>query len=230
VNEFEDGRRLHVLRENIEKVRARIAVACERGRRDISEVTLIAVSKNFLSNVVRLGVECGLGDLGENRVQEAYTKYQELSDIRSSLRLHFIGHLQTNKVKEALEICDVIHSVDSLRLARALDERATRKIPAMLQVNVAKEETKHGFPVEEVDDAVKAVRALQSIDLIGLMTIAPAVGDHEEVRPVFARLREMNTRYGLKELSMGMTDDFEVAIEEGSTMVRVGRAIFGERS
>jgi pyridoxal phosphate enzyme (YggS family) len=230
VNAFVRADFSEVVAANIEGVRVRIAAACNKGHRNMEDVRLIAVSKNFSSYIVRMAAQCGVHDFGENRVQEAFSKFLQLNDIRSSIRVHFVGHLQTNKVKEALDICDIIHSVDSLKLVSIINERAARRVPVMLEVNVAGEETKNGFPVEEVDAAIKASLSLNNIDLIGLMTVAPLTDDPEDVRPIFTRLREINKRYGLRELSMGMTDDFEVAIEEGSTMVRIGRAIFGERS
>jgi hypothetical protein len=221
---------LHHIEDNINKLRSRIARACERSYRDLAEVKVIAVTKNFSSAVVRDAIQCGLRDFGENRVQEAYAKYKELDDMRPLIRLHFIGHLQTNKVKDALETVDIIHSIDTLRLAQVINERATRKLPVLIQVNITGEETKYGFSVNEIDTAVKQISGMPNIEIWGLMTVAPLVADPQEVRPVFIRLKKLNTSYGFKELSMGMTDDFEVAIEEGATMVRIGRAIFGERS
>jgi pyridoxal phosphate enzyme (YggS family) len=140
-----------------------------------------------------------------------------------------IGHLQTNKVAAALRLFDVIHSVDSLRLAEAISSRAASALPVFLEVNVAEEPSKGGFDVGELSDAVPAVRRLPNLDVRGLMTIAPIAGRSEDVRPVFRRLREAAHGLGLSGLSMGMTNDYEIAIEEGATHVRVGRAIFGER-
>ncbi len=215
---------------NIEKVQRRLALACERGRRDLSTVKVIAVSKNFPAEAVRMALQSGLKHFGENRVQEAQSKYAELGDMRTQLTLHFIGHLQTNKVKEALKTVDIIQSVDSLRLANMLNDNAAKKLPVLIQVNIAEEETKYGFPVENLDANVKSIRELPNLKVLGLMTIAPAVDDPEKVRTVFRKLRDLNEHFGFKELSMGMTDDFEVAVEEGATMIRIGRAIFGERS
>ncbi|MGD0354571.1 MAG: YggS family pyridoxal phosphate-dependent enzyme [Dehalococcoidia bacterium] len=215
---------------NIEKVQRRLALACERGCRYLSTVKVIAVSKNFPAEAVRMALQCGLKHFGENRVQEAQSKYAELGDMRTQLTLHFIGHLQTNKVKEAVKTVDIIQSVDSLRLANMLNENAAKKLPVLIQVNIAEEETKYGFPVENLDANVKSIRELQNLEVLGLMTIAPAVDDPENVRPIFRKLRDLNEQFGFKELSMGMTDDFEVAVEEGATMIRIGRAIFGERS
>ena len=230
MKQFEEFNASDAIAGNVEWVRKRIADACARGRRDEGSVSLIAVTKNFPSNAVHLAYHCGIHDFGENRVQEAGPKFKEVYDISSLIRLHFIGHLQTNKVKDALEISDVIHSIDSLKLAQAVSAHAARQVSCFIQVNVAEEETKYGFSQDGLESAVNNIAELPNIVILGLMTIAPLTDKPEEVRPVFARLRELNQKYGFKELSMGMTDDFEIAIEEGSTMVRVGRAIFGARS
>jgi pyridoxal phosphate enzyme (YggS family) len=215
---------------NIEILRGRIGRACSRSSRDVSEVTLIAVSKNCDSRAIRAALDCGLSDFGENRVQEAIGKYGELADARRQLRLHFIGHLQSNKAVDALQVVDIIHSIDTVRLATLMSEKAGSPVPVFLQVNLAGEQTKYGFSREELDRAVESISALRNIVILGLMAIAPVYNDAEEARPLFAALRGLNSAYGYKELSMGMTDDFEVAIEEGATMIRIGRAIFGERS
>ncbi len=215
---------------NVENMQRRLAAACEQGGRDISTVKVVAVTKNFPAVAVRMAFQCGLRHFGENKLQEAQAKYAELGDIRSELTLHFIGHLQTNKVKDAVRTVDIIQSVDSLRLANLLNENTVKKLPILIQVNIAEEETKYGFPVGDLDANVKAIAALPNLEVLGLMTIAPLADDPEEVRPVFRKLRKLNEHFGFKELSMGMTDDFEVAVEEGATMIRIGRAIFGERS
>jgi hypothetical protein len=216
--------------KNIEALRRRIARACGRGDRDPSAVRIVAVTKNFSHQAIRDAMCCGLADFGENRVQEAAAKLKQMEDCRAAFRLHFIGHLQSNKVRDALEIADVVHSVDSLRLAGLINETAARKIPVLIQVNLAGEESKSGLAGDMLDGAVNSIRALPNLETWGLMTIAPQVDDPQELRPLFARLRMLNQSFGFSELSMGMSDDFEVAIEEGSTMVRIGRAIFGERS
>lgn len=230
MKQFEDFNADDAIAGNVEWVRKRIAAACAKSRRDESSVSLIAVTKNFPSKAIRLAYHCGIHEFGENRVQEAGPKFKELYDIRSLIRLHFIGHLQGNKVKDALEISDVIHSVDSFKLAQAISRHATRKISCFVQVNIAEEKTKYGFTQAELDGAVRSIGVLPEIEIAGLMTIAPLIDKSEEVRPIFSRLQALNLQYGFKELSMGMTDDFEIAIEEGSTMVRIGRAIFGTRS
>ena len=216
--------------KNIEGLRCRIARACGRSGRDPSAVKIIAVTKNFPHQVIRDALSCGLTDFGENRVQEAAAKLKQLADCRPAFKLHFIGHLQSNKVRDALEIADIIHSVDSLRLACFINERSAAKVPVLIQVNLAGEESKFGFAEDKLDSAVRSVCALPNLETLGLMTVAPQVADAQELRPLFARLKILNQLYNFRELSMGMSDDFEVAIEEGSTMVRIGRAIFGERS
>ena len=216
--------------KNIEGLRRRIAYACQRSDRDPSSVKIIAVTKNFSHQVIRDAISCGLTDFGENRVQEAAAKLKQLADCRTAFKLHFIGHLQSNKVRDALEIADMIHSVDTLRLANLINETAVRKVPVLIQVNLAGEESKFGFAGDKLDSAVRSICQLPNLEVLGLMGIAPPVADTQELRPLFARLKMLNQSYNFRELSMGMSDDFEVAIEEGSTMVRIGRAIFGERS
>lgn len=216
--------------KNISGLRGRIARACERTGRDGSAVKIIAVTKNFPQQAIRDALSCGLTDFAENRVQEATAKLKQLADCRPAFKLHFIGHLQSNKVRDALEIADIIHSVDTISLACSINERAARKVPVLIQVNLAGEESKYGFAGDELDSALRSIRALPNLEVLGLMTVAPQVPDAQELRPLFARLKMLNQAYGFSELSMGMSDDFEVAVEQGSTMVRIGRAIFGERS
>ena len=216
--------------KNIEGLRCRIARACERSGRDPSAVKIVAVTKNFSHEAIRDALGCGLTDFGENRVQEAAAKLKQLVDCRASFKLHFIGHLQSNKARDALEIADIIHSVDTLNLACLIDEKAARKVPVLIQVNLAGEESKFGFAGDKLDSAVRSICQLPNLDVLGLMAIAPQVNDEQKLRPLFAGLKILNQSYNFMELSMGMSDDFEIAIEEGSTMVRIGRAIFGQRS
>ncbi len=217
------------VRARIAGVRARIAAACDRAGRDPADVRLIGVTKTHPPETVAAAVAAGLPDAGENRVQEARGKIETLRAAGVTPRWHLIGHLQRNKVKAAIGLFDILHSVDSIALAEATSRNAERPVRVLLEVNVANDPAKFGFAVPEVDDAAARVRELPNVELIGLMTVAPQVDDPEDVRPVFRRLRELGDSLGLAELSMGMTDDFEVAVEEGATMVRVGRAIFGER-
>ena len=191
-------------------------------------MTLIAVSKGFSADAVREAVAAGVTHIGENRVQEAAQKRPALEDL-TGVTWHMIGHLQTNKVNAALGLFDVIHSVDSLRLAEAISNRALSNVPVFLEVNVSQEPTKTGFSMQELPDAFRSARHLH-LDIRGLMTIARLGEDPEDARPVFRDLRAAAHDLGLAGLSMGMTDDYEVAIEEGATHLRIGRAIFGERA
>ena len=193
------------------------------------EVTLIAVTKTIGIPAIEAAFNAGIRNFGENRVQEAQPKIEQLASLRPSLIWHMVGHLQTNKAKTAVDIFDIIHSVDSLRLAETLSQHSQSKLPVLIEVNVSGEATKSGFLLPEADEAVKRIGRLPNIEVGGLMTIAPWGSDAEEVRPIFRRLRQLGDALGLRHLSMGMTDDFEVAIEEGATLVRIGRAIFGER-
>ena len=224
--------RLSTIAERVEAVRLRIAGACRRSGRSSDEVTLVAVTKGFTSEAVREGAATGLRHFGENRVQEAQAKLPQLTDISPRPTWHMVGHLQTNKVKTALGLFDIIHSVDSLHLAEAISRRAppSVRVPVLLEVNVAGEPTKYGLAPAELPAQVETIRSLPGLDVRGLMTVAPMTGGDEELRPVFRCLRRLAEPLRLRELSMGMTDDFEVAVEEGATIVRVGRAIFGERS
>jgi len=213
----------------LDTVGARVAAACERAGRAMNAVTIVGVSKGQPAAAVIAAVAAGLTDVGENRVQEALPKIAEICARDITPRWHLVGSLQTNKVKAALELFDIIHTVDSERLAEAIARHARQPVPVLLEVNVAGESAKRGFALADVAAAAWRIGRLPGIDLVGLMTVAPQVDDPEDVRPVFRALRELRDESCLRELSMGMTDDFEVAVEEGSTLVRVGRAIFGER-
>ena len=214
----------------VERVRERIAGACDRAGRDPASVTLVAVTKGHPVEAVRAGYEAGMRHFGENRIQEALPKIEKAAAAGIEATWHLVGHLQSNKAKAAASAFDVIHSVDSARLLARLDTPAPVPRDVLLQVNVAAEPQKQGVAPEEVGALVDAAREAASLRLRGLMTIAPIASNPEEVRPVFRALRALAERFELPQLSMGMTDDFEVAIEEGATLVRVGRAIFGERT
>ena len=217
------------VKDNLERIRARIAAAAEKVGRDVEEITIIGATKTVAPAVIEDAVRAGLRHIGENRVQEAAPKRLALANVQGEVTWHMIGALQSNKIKQALEIFDVIQSIDSLKLADGIARRAVRQVKVLLEVNIPGEPTKSGFKPEEVEPAMHHLRSLPELEVIGLMTVAPVSDDSEEVRSVFRRLREMRDVLGLKELSMGMTDDFEVAVQEGSTMVRIGRAIFGAR-
>ena len=214
---------------NLSDVRARIARACQRSNREPDKVTLVAVTKGFDTQVIRSAFDCGLRAFGENRVQEAKGKMEQLTDLNQSIIWHMVGHLQSNKAKIAVQNFDIVHSVDSVRLATILSQNTNNLLPILLQVNISEEETKNGFAVRDVENAIGEIGNLPNLEIRGLMTIAPFVNDPEEIRPVFRRLRELRDSMGLVHLSMGMTDDFEVAVEEGATILRIGRAIFGHR-
>lgn len=214
---------------NIKAVKERIARACQRAGRSPDEVTIIAVTKTVELSAIADASKMGIRHFGENRVQEAEEKIGQLSGSKPRPTWHMVGHLQSNKVKIAVEIFDIIHSVDSVRLAEAISRLAQKNLPVLLQVNVSGETSKSGFSMAEVEPALEAISRLPQIEIKGLMTMAPIVTNAEQVRPVFQKLRSLRDSLRLEHLSMGMTDDFEVAIEEGATLVRIGRAIFGER-
>jgi pyridoxal phosphate enzyme (YggS family) len=214
---------------NIRDVQKRIVRACERSHRSPDEITLVAVTKGFEMSAIKAAFDLGITNFGENRVQEAEGKMARLTGLRPSTTWHMVGHLQSNKARPAVELFDIIHSVDSVKLAGILNRLAQEPLPVLLEVNVSGEPTKEGFSEDEVKTAIKEIRQLNNLKLLGLMTVAPWTSEPEEVRPVFRKLKELRDVLGLKHLSMGMTDDFEVAIEEGATMLRIGRAIFGDR-
>ena len=212
--------------ERLEAIRAEIAQICERANRDPGEVRLIAVSKTHSSETIREALAAGQIEFGENRVQEGLAKLDELAG--SEARIHLIGHLQRNKARFAGRFASV-QSIDSVRLAEAVARQLDAPLDVLLEVNVAGEASKQGFDPAELESAFAQIAALPQLRVRGLMTIAPLVADAEQVRPVFRRLRELRDALGLPELSMGMSNDYAVAIEEGATIVRIGRAVFGER-
>ena len=215
---------------NIRSIRDRIAAAAASAGRDPAEITLVGICKTFPPSLVAEAHRAGLRHFGENRVQEAAEKIPGLSYLEPHPTWHMVGHLQSNKVKAALELFDIIESVDSVRLGQAIARHTGgRRVPVLLEVNVSGEASKYGLAISELPEALRSLQGLPELEVKGLMTVAPMAQDLETVRPVFRRLRELRDRLGLRELSMGMTDDFGVAIQEGSTMVRIGRAIFGAR-
>ncbi len=227
------------LAQRLKGVRDRIADAAHRSGRLPSSVTLVAISKTFPFDAVRAAAACGQIDFGENKVQEGQAKI--LAGGALPLRWHLIGHLQSNKAKKAAALFDVIHSIDSADLLRTVDEAATergRQIDVLIQVDLTQEPTKHGAPEAAMPAIIEAAMACRSARLTGLMLLPPAVAEPDAVRPYFAAARALRDRYIadgvpadlLRDLSMGMSHDYEVAIEEGATLVRVGSAIFGERA
>jgi hypothetical protein len=217
------------LKTNLEAVQKRIGQACRRSGRSRSEVTLIAVTKSVDLANIEVAFNLGICHFGENRVQEAGPKIKAFAGLQPHPIWHMIGHLQSNKVKTALQLFDVIQSVDSIELAAHIGKSFFSDKPVLLQVNVAAETSKRGFSLNDIEETLQNTQILRLLKVKGLMTMAPLVEDPELVRPIFRKLKELRDRFGLEHLSMGMTSDFEVAIEEGATMVRIGRAIFGER-
>ncbi len=223
--------------ERLARVREQIARAAERAGRNAKDVTLIAVSKTFDSATVQQAVDAGMQDLGENRVQEAVPK---AGQIRGDVRWHLIGHLQSNKARQAVETFESIHTIDSSQLAERLDRIAGelgRRPEVLIQVDLAHEATKSGADESELPSIIETVDQAQHLEFRGLMVLPPFFDSPEQTRPYFRRLREILEGLNrerlperkLTDLSMGMSHDFEVAIEEGATMVRVGTAIFGSR-
>ncbi|MCI5649087.1 MAG: YggS family pyridoxal phosphate-dependent enzyme [Fusicatenibacter sp.] len=226
-----------MLKDSYTEVEKKICAACNRAGRKREDVTLIAVSKTKPVEMLREIYDLGERNFGENKVQELTSKFEELP---GDIHWHMIGHLQRNKVKYIVDKAYLIHSVDSIRLAETISEEAQKHqctVPVLIEVNVAGEESKFGVSLECAEELVKEAAKLPGICIQGLMTIAPYVKDPEENRPVFRKLKELSVDIGRKNinnvhmtiLSMGMTGDYEVAIEEGATMVRVGTGIFGER-
>ena len=226
-----------MIKENLEEVEARITRACERSGRERSEVTLISVSKTKPAEMLQEAYDAGSRDFGENKPQEIREKYPQLP---TDIRWHMIGHLQRNKIKYIIDKVCMIHSVDSIRLAEAIDEEAKKHgivMPVLIEVNVAEEESKFGVHLDEVESLIRQISELSNIQVQGLMTIAPFTENAEDNRIYFRKLRNLYVdikdknidNVNMCNLSMGMTGDYEVAVEEGATMVRVGTGIFGER-
>jgi pyridoxal phosphate enzyme (YggS family) len=223
---------------NIADIKEEIKKICHHCGRNHEDITLIAVTKTIDPERINDAVDCGIADLGENKVQEIMDKYDAVS---KNIKWHLIGHLQTNKVKYIIDKVGLIHSVDSIKLAEEISKRAEKNNitkDVLVQINVAEEETKFGIGLEEAVDFVKSISGFGSIRIKGLMTIAPYMEDPEGVRPVFRQLKEkfdelaqMNLpNTDMKYLSMGMSNDYQIAIEEGANMIRIGTAIFGKRN
>lgn len=226
-----------MIKENLIAVQNKINQACERSGRDPGDVTLIAVSKTKPISYIQEAIDLGQKEFGENKAQEMKEKYEALP---SGLNWHFIGHLQTNKVKYVVGRACLIHSVDSLHLAQAIEKESAKKelvSNVLVEVNVAQEESKFGLKLEETEKLVREIATLPHVHIQGLMTIAPYVEDSEQNRTIFRHLKKLSVDIAAKNidnvsmsiLSMGMTNDYEVAVEEGASHVRVGTGIFGER-
>jgi pyridoxal phosphate enzyme (YggS family) len=229
---------LERLQRALPEVRERIEQGRERaGRSDAGDVTVVAVTKGHPLEAMRAAGEAGLQVIGENRVQEARAKWEEAGDM--GLSWHLVGHLQRNKARQALQMFALIHSLDSLRLARAIEDEAAKRdqeARVLVQVNASGEGAKQGFPVEEGLGAVREICGLRHLRVLGLMTMAPFTNDEDVLRTTFQRTRALYERcrdslekFEARHLSMGMTNDFEIAVEEGSTMLRLGTVLFGER-
>jgi pyridoxal phosphate enzyme (YggS family) len=228
------------VRERLDEVRAKIAIVARSCGREPKEITVVVVSKTHPVAVLREALAAGVTDFGENRVQEAESKVPVLGN--QAVRWHLIGHLQGNKARRAVKLFDVVHTLDSISLAHRLDrscaEEDRAELPVLIQVDLAGESTKSGVPASGLTELVRIVNQCSRLRLQGLMTLPPFFEDSERLRPFFRRLRELRDELQVTgsfgeqrgELSMGMTHDFEVAIEEGATIVRVGTAIFGERN
>ena len=227
-----------MLKENLAEVQSRVEQACKRAGRDVTEVTLIAVSKTKPVTDLQEIYNAGVRDFGENKVQEMCDKMEKMP---KDINWHMIGHLQRNKVKYIVGNVALIHSVDSYRLAEEINIQAKKKgivVPILVEVNIADETTKFGVSKEDAMELVRQIASLEALSIKGLMTIAPYVEDPEENRPVFRQLKKLSVDIDAKNinnvnmsvLSMGMTGDYQVAVQEGATMVRVGTGIFGERN
>ena len=228
---------METIKNNLEIINKKIKKAALKVNRNPEEIKLVTVTKTATTEQIEEAINAGIKIIGENRVQDAKKKYQI---ITAEVEWHLIGHLQTNKAKYAVEIFNCIHSVDSIKLAQEIDKRSLqfgKIMDVLVEENVSGEETKYGIKSEEVETFLKEISEFPRIRIRGLMTIAPIVEDKEEVRPYFRKLRELSEKIKSKNienikmdyLSMGMTEDFEIAIEEGANMVRIGRGIFGFR-
>ncbi len=214
--------------ENIARVRERMAAAARRAGRDPEQITLMAVSKTVEAERIREAYAAGVWVFGENRVQEFEKKAPALGELAGA-EWHLIGHLQSNKAKKTAELFAAVDSVDSLKLARKLEEAAERILPVLIEINIGGEEAKSGMRPGSAELEELLGATFKKVEIRGLMAIPPFTDDPEGARPYFRKMRELREKLGLRELSIGMSHDFEVAIEEGSTCVRVGTAIFGER-
>jgi len=227
-----------MIKDNLARIRERIAASAGRSGRNPSDIKLICVTKSATPDQIKEAISCNITDIGENRIKDAHLKYCKLGSLSDKVKWHMVGHLQTNKVRDCLEIANTIHSLDSKRLAEALEKRARslgRRVDVFIEVNISGESSRYGIRPDVLHDFVSKVSGLQYIHIIGLMTMAPFFDNAQKARPIFAELRGLQEdllakkipNTDIKQLSMGMSQDFEVAIEEGATCVRIGTAIFG---
>jgi len=228
---------MEYLKENLDLVKENIKKVCEKIKKDPKEITLVAVTKTISEDIINESTKYGVTDIGENKVQEIIRKYDQINE---NVKWHLIGHLQTNKVKYIIDKVDLIHSVDSFKLAKEIDKRAksiNKTMEILIQLNISLEETKFGVNENEILNLVKEISELENIKVLGLMTMAPYYQDPEDSRIIFKKLKEIfeQLKYNkynnveMKYLSMGMTSDYIVAIEEGANIIRVGTGIFGKR-
>lgn len=218
------------LKKKINEVKLEIVRIAKKKSKDPFRIKLIAVTKTVSHHTVSEAINLGLTDIGESYIQEAAEKFPYINNLKKATK-HLVGHLQSNKAKKAVQIFDVIHSVDSLKLAKKMSHYCVeynKIIDIFIEVNISGEESKFGVKEEELQDLINEIRNLKNLNLIGLMTIAPEI-EPELTRPYFRRLKQLADKFKLKELSMGMTNDYKIAIEEGATFVRIGSAIFGKK-
>lgn len=224
------------IQENLRLIQNRIELAARSVRKSLQDITLVAVVKNIPTDQISQAIEAGVTSIGENRVQEALARDKILREKFPRLVIHMIGHLQTNKVRQALDSFDIIQSVDSVRLAAEIDRRALKPVPILIEINASGEAAKYGIEPDKAAELVRSVSKLENIKVRGLMTIGPLTDDRAKLRSAFRKLRELRDELArealegveMKFLSMGMTGDFDIAIEEGANLIRIGRGIFKE--
>lgn len=236
--DFPDNRK-RLISENLSRVKERMNSTAVSSGRDPYDITLIVISKTRAADIVNMAIDCGVRHFGENKIQEAVPKINDLNKRHSDLTWHMVGHLQTNKAKIAVMNFDMIQSVDSIKLARKISgvaQQLQKNVDILIEVNISGEESKYGINPDDVEQINGEIASLSNINVRGLMTIGPLTSDVADIRTAFRRMRKIfenpqirqNNVYNV--LSMGMTDDYEIAIQEGSTMIRLGRAIFGLRN
>lgn len=226
---------MHPIQQNIRDLKERVKLAAQRVKRDPEEIQILAVVKTVELPKIFEAIESGITLIGENKIQEALTRNKEIRNKNRNIKMHMIGHLQTNKVKQAIDMFDVIESVDSYHLAEAISAKTSNQKEIFIEVNTSSEASKYGIALHELHELVDQISQLKNIKITGLMTVGPLSQDEKEVRKCFRKLREARDELCLKgfmdirHLSMGMSHDFEVAIEEGSDIIRIGSSIFGKR-